>query len=84
MRQIFQEQLEQGLDQIVRNAMRDNPMKNTPLEGMHIYSAIATASEQFKSDDFKQGARSFGLGSSEIDLIVDQVIEKTMKKYLEF
>lgn len=84
MRELLKKQLEDSFEKIVKEAMSNNPMKGTPLEGMMVYNAIGSAAGQFKSDEFKKDFSIFGISDHEMDTIVSEVSTVIINKYLQF
>ena len=76
-------QIESTFDNEVKQAFNNNPMKDTPLEGMIIYNKIAETTGVLKSTLIALKDK-FNLTEIEVNYLVDEVCTKILNKYLEF
>jgi hypothetical protein len=76
-------QIESTFENEVKHAFNNNPMKDTPLEGMIIHNKIAETSGVLKST--LNGLKDkFNLTEVEVNNLVDDVCSKILNKYLKF
>lgn len=79
---ILKYQMEDAFEKTVKKAFNNNPMDDTPFEGMMILSAIGNTASSFK-DNLKLEKEEIGLTYNEIDELVDSVSTKIINKYFE-
>ena len=82
MKQYIKQEMEIRFEEAVKDALKNNPMKGLPFEGMMIYAAIGTTAGSFK-DSLKADKAEYGLTENEIDELVEDVSTKIIKKYLK-
>jgi hypothetical protein len=67
---------------LVKEAYKDNPMKDTPFEGIMIRNTIATANKNYKEGFILQKDK-LGLTEKEINEIVDEVTSQILDEIFE-
>jgi len=75
--------IESTFETEVKHAFNNNPMKDTPLEGMIIHNKIAETAGVLKSTltDLKD---KFNLTEIEVKALVDEVCTNILNKYLKY
>jgi hypothetical protein len=78
----LKKQIESTFENEVKHALNNNPMKDTPLEGMIIQNKIADTSGVLKNT--LNGLKDkFNLTEVEVNNLVDDVCVKILNKYLK-
>jgi len=79
--ELMKETVEQAFEIIVNKALDENPMKDTPLEGVYILEVINNAAENNKRV-LLQKAPILELTEAQVNTIVDETKMKISQKYL--
>ncbi len=80
--ELMRETVEQAFEIIVNQALNENPMKDTPLEGIYILEAINKAAENNKRVLLEK-APILELTEDQVNAIVDDTRMKISHKYLK-
>ena len=82
MRDTLKSMIRERMIGIVKETYENNPMKDTPLEGLIIQNAIGTASEKYK-EHFLKERHKLGMTEQEIKSVVDEVTKELLDRFLE-
>lgn len=82
MRDTLKSMIRERMIGIVIGTYENNPMKDTPFEGLIIQNAIGTASEKYK-ESFLKERQKLGMSEKEITGIVDEVTKELLEQFLE-
>lgn len=67
---------------IVKETYENNPMKDTPIEGLIIQNVIVTASEKYR-ESFLKESNKLGISEVEITNVIDEVAKELLEQFLE-
>ena len=78
----IKEQIEQRLTKVVIEQHENNPLSDSPFEGLAIMEAITTYSSNYKKE-FVANKDRLGLTEEEINKIIDEATSNVLNKFIE-
>ena len=82
METVLKEMIREKMIAIIKETYENNPMKDTPFEGLTIHNAIGITSKSYKKS-FIQQKHKLGLTEQEINNLVDEVASELIDRFLE-